>query len=419
MAMATSSTEPTSSLDEWEYEDCEDEDEELGASPVAYDAHSMGAPAVHSASAPVRYDASQSAAYDPNSMDPSAVYPASVATAYVASPSTYLPMSSYVADSTGSSHARYPQASGNASIHYSSGTISSSHRLSTASSEWHPQASGNSTIPRPTGPISDSHSLSATSVNSTTPIITSTPTPAPFCGTAPSLLRSGYSCDTLSAACGCLGLSSATEDLTSTTTFTEVLYTTEAMLVTTVTELTETVFLTVPASTLTFAPTSTMTESALVTETSCPCSGSTSSLCGSNPDTCRDLQNDTGNCGSCGNTCASGETCSAGTCVAPAVPDAPSCAASSCYSFIPCGANESCVCAATPEGSGVCVLGSTPCSSPMCTQSSDCGPEEKCAINSCCGHGICIKPQNACANTGSASRMFKRKSWDGETLGGI
>jgi hypothetical protein len=458
-AKATSSPVPTQSADEWEYdEDCEDEDEELEGSPAAYGAHSMGSSDAYSASAPAGHLASPPAAYGIHSMDPSAahqasapsgynaspapydahsmafsaIYPASAPTGYAASPSTYGPMSSYIAQSTIPNHVKYPQASGNASIYYPSGTVSSSHSLSTALSDWHPQVSANSTLPLPTGALSSSLSLSTVSIESTistmstestTPTVTLAPTPEPSCDTAPTALRSGYSCDTLSAVCGCLDLPSATEDLTITTTFTEVIYTTEVMVITRITELTETLSLTVPATTLTLSPTSTITETALTTATACPCSAPTSSLCGTTPDTCRGLQTDAANCGSCGNTCASGSTCAAGTCVAPAIPDVPSCATSTCGKYTLCGANDSCLCIATPEGSGVCASGSTSCYNPKCTKSSDCGPDEKCGINSCCsrgvpGAGICIKVQNKCPNMGASTQVFRRRAWGGETVGG-
>ena len=373
---------------------------------------------MHAASAPTGYVASP-AAYDVHSMGPSSIYPASVPTAYAESSSTYVQTSSYIAHSTVPNQVQYPHAPGNASIRYPSGTVSSSHSLSTVLSDWHPQGSSNSSIPHPTGSTTSSHSASTTSTNSTTPIVTPTPAPEPLCETAPIALRSGHSCETVSAACGCLSLASATEDLTFTTTFTDVTYTTEAMIVTTITELTETLFYTVPAATLTLIPTSTVTETVLVTATSCPCSGSASSLCGNTVDTCKDLQTDNTNCGSCGNSCASGESCSAGTCVAPAVPEAPSCAASRCEAFIECGGNSGCICAATAEGSGVCITGDFCSNYQRCDASSDCpGADEKCAINTCCGYGICIKAADVCANTGSAGRMFRRKTWDGLTVGG-
>jgi hypothetical protein len=456
-AKATSSPMPTQSADEWEYdEDCEDEDEELEASPAAYDAYSMGSSDVHQASPSAGYASSPPAAYGVHSMGSSAahpapvpsgyvpspapydvysigssaIYPASAPTGYAASPSTYGPMSSYIAQSTISNHVKYPQASGNASVHYPSGIISSSHSLSTVLSDWHPQPSANSTLPLPTGALSSSLSISTVSIDSTTsavstesttPTVTLAPTPAPSCETAPTALRSGYACDTLSAACGCLDLPSATEDSTTTTTFTEMIYTTEAMLITTITELTETSYLTVPATTLTLSPTSTITETAFMTATSCPCSGFTSSLCGTAPDTCRDLQTDTQNCGSCDNTCVSGDSCSAGKCVAPAIPDVPSCAGSRCGAWKPCGdnANNGCVCAVTAEGSGICMSGGRSCGIyQRCTSSAECGsPDEKCATSTCCGYGICITASLACPNAGSAGRMFRqRTAWDGQSV---
>jgi hypothetical protein len=490
-AKTTSSPMPIPSADEWEDEDCEDEDEGLDASPAAYDAqsmessairqastpsgyassapaaygvHSMGNSAIHSASAPAKYGVSAPAAHDVHSMASSAAYPASVPqghvaspapyvvhstassaiypasapTGYAASPSTYGPMSSYIAQSTISNQVKYPQASGNASIHYPSGAISSSHSLSAVSSDWHPQVSANSTLPHSTGALGSSHSLSTVSIESTTsviststvstesttPLVTPAPTPEPSCETAPTALRSGYLCDTISAACGCLDLPSATEDLTTITTFTEVVYTTEVIMITTTTELTETLSLTVPATTVTLAPTSTETETALVTATSCPCSAPTSFLCGTTPDTCRDLQTDTANCGVCSNMCAAGETCNAGKCTPPpppqAVPEVPSCAGSRCGAWKPCGdnSNNGCVCAETAEGSGICMSGGRTCSSyKRCTASSECGsPDEKCATSTCCGYGICITASMACPNTGSAGRMFRRRSWDGESV---
>jgi hypothetical protein len=490
-AKTTSSPMPTPGADEWEDEDCEDEDGESEASPAAYDAYSMGSFAVHPVSTPsgyvssapaaygvhsmgnsaihseparTKYGASVPAAHDVHSMGSSAahpasvpqghvaspapynvhstassaIYPASAPTGYAASPSTYGPMSSYITQSTISNQVKYPQASGNASIHYPSGALSSSHSLSAVSSDWHPQVSANSTLPHATGALSSSYSLSTVliesttsvvgtytvSTESTTPVVTPAPTPEPSCETAPTALRSGYLCDTISAACGCLGLASATQDSTTTTTFTEVVYTTQAMLVTTITELTDTISLTVPATTLTLAPTSTETETALVTATTCPCSAPTSFLCGTTPDTCRDLQADVNNCGSCGNTCASGDSCSAGRCTPPppppAIPEVPTCAGSRCGAWKPCGdsSNNGCVCAETAEGSGICIAGGRSCSSyQRCTKSSECGsPDEKCATSTCCPYGICITASMACPNAGSAGRMFRRRSWDGESV---
>jgi hypothetical protein len=82
-----------------------------------------------------------------------------------------------------------------------------------------------------------------------------------------------------------------------------------------------------------------------------------------------------------------------------------------------CG-SANCLCVATAEGKGACVLPSTQCGTATCTTSADCGGDKVCAINTCCRKNICIAPKDVCGNTSSASRMFRRKTWDGETIGG-
>jgi hypothetical protein len=78
------------------------------------------------------------------------------------------------------------------------------------------------------------------------------------------------------------------------------------------------------------------------------------------------------------------------------------------------------LCVATSEGTGACISGSTSCANPSCKTSSDCGADQVCAINTCCrsGGGICIMQSNVCPNEGATSRMFRRRTWDGETVGG-
>lgn len=299
-----------------------------------------------------------------------------------------------------------PHVSGNSTFHYSAGVTASS-RISV------PHGSSNSTILPTAGPTGSSV------IFTTSPIVTPTPAPKPSCETAPTALRTGFACDAVSAACGCLGLASATEDVTSTTTLTETSFVTEAMLITTTTTLTETEFTTVPRATLIETPMSTTTVTTTATASVCPCSSSTSTLCGATPDTCKDLQSDVNNCGSCGNTCGDRQTCSAGQCKLPAVPVVTKCATSACGKYIPCGAGG-CLCVATSDGLGTCVLGSTSCSNKACSANSDCGVDQVCAINTCCrgGGGICITEQNACPNEGLASRIFRKRTWDGETVGG-
>ena len=424
-----STPEPTSAPAKYFSDDCEDED--LETSPAEYDYHSPAYITVYPPSAPQGQVLTLS--YSSHSTVPTN---AQYSQGYANAPAGYQSgavVSSY-SRSAAASNTQYLQASGSASGAYSSGSIGSPYSYSTYVSG-QPQISSNSTI-HYTGGVTTSSGIPVPHISSnstiiptggptassviftTSPIITPTPAPKPSCETAPTALRTGFACDAVSAACGCLGLAPATEDVTSTTTFTETSFVTEAMLLTTTSTLTETEFTTVPEATLTESPSVTVTLYATATETVCPCSGSTSALCGTSPDTCKDLQSDTSNCGSCGNTCGDGQTCSAGECKTPVVPNTQKCAASSCGKFISCGANNSCICAATPEGTGVCIYGSTSCSNPTCTTSADCGDEMVCAINTCCGKGICTRPQNVCPNTGSARMMFRRKSWDGETVGG-
>lgn len=276
----TSAPEPTSTPNE-SYDECnEDDDEE--SSHVEYNN------------------------YSPKYMT---VYPPSSPHGLVLTLDMYSQKSSSLAHPTASNYAMYPQASGNAPGAYHSGAIGSYSQSPSVSGR--PQVSGNSTvhysagvtasskIPTPHLPnnsisISSNSTIQPTAGPTASSVIfttsslitpTITPAPKPSCDAAPTALRTGFACDAISTACGCLGLAEATEDVTSTTTFTETDTMTETMSVTTITTLTETVFNTVPATTETETPSSTVTEVAIATQTVCPCSGSTSSLCGLTPDT--------------------------------------------------------------------------------------------------------------------------------------
>lgn len=68
----------------------------------------------------------------------------------------------------------------------------------------------------------------------------------------------------------------------------------------------------------------------------------------------------------------------------------------------------------------MCVPGTTSCSSPTCKASSDCASGSICVVNTCCrgGGGICVKAPNQCPNEISVVQVFKRRTWDGETVGG-
>jgi hypothetical protein len=398
----TSSPQPTSTPDE-QSDEC-DEDENSEDSPAEYHTHSPAYITVYPPSAPQGQVLTLS--YE---------------------------QSSYNGRPTPSSYADQPQASGVALEGYKSGTIGSSYSYSTlAGGRPHvssnstmyygggatassripvPHVSGNSTVLPTGGPT-------ASSAIVTTPTITPTPAPKPTCESAPIALRTGYACDTISTACGCLGITQATEDFTTVSTYFETITFTTITSTTTTIEFTETEFVTVPSTTLTITPTATITEMATATETVCPCSGSTSSLCGTTPDACKDLQTDTSNCGSCGNTCSSGQTCSAGICLTPAIPETPSCATSSCGGFIRCGNGGQCYCAATTDGKGLCFNGGISCSRTVCNASSDCPGEAVCAINTCCGRGTCITPSDVCPNAGLARKMFRRRTWDGQTVAG-
>lgn len=427
VAKTTGAPEPTSAPINYFSDECED-DEDLETSLAESEYHSAKYMTVYPPSAPQGKVLTLS--YASQSTVPSN---AQYTQAYGNAPAGYSgsAIGSSYSYSAAASNAQYPQAYGNAPAAYSSITIDSYSQSAYVSAQ--PHISGNSTFHYSAGVTASSRiSVPHVSSNSTTlptagptassVIFTTSPiiTPAPklSCETAPTALRTGFACDAVSAACGCLGLASATEDVTSTTTLTETSFVTEAMLITTTTTLTETEFTTVPEATLTESPVSTTTETATATASVCPCSGTTSTLCGATPDTCKDLQSDVKNCGTCGNTCGDGQTCSAGQCKTPAVPVSPGCAAANCRTFVSCGNNNSCVCATTPGNSGVCIYGSTPCSNPTCSENADCASGAVCAINTCCGYGICVFPANACPNSNSPAKMFRRKTWDGKTAGG-
>jgi hypothetical protein len=55
-----------------------------------------------------------------------------------------------------------------------------------------------------------------------------------------------------------------------------------------------------------------------------------------------------------------------------------------------CGGHSDCICATTPEETGVCVSSIVFCASAViCDSSADCGPNEACQVSSCCGTNIC------------------------------
>ncbi len=247
--------------------------------------------------------------------------------------------------------------------------------------------------------------ISSSEIYTPSPTPTPTPTPTPSCDTAPTAVRTGYACDIISTACGCLGLASATEHVTTTTTLSETAFVTEAMLFTTTTQLTETIFTTVPAATETITPSVTVTTTATATATVCPCSGSTSTLCGATADTCKDLQNDPQNCGACGNSCGSG-ICSAGKCM--------QCVPRTCstLSLGPCKAGTACYCVTGTAGTPMCAdLSRQACNRfAQCDTDANCGAGEICTRSTCCsqpsGKGICVSA-NTCGNSASTKRMFE------------
>jgi len=426
----TSAPEPTSAPVDYFSDDCED-DEDSETSPAESEYHSPVYMTVYPASAPQGKVLTLSYASQSTILSN-----AQHTQAYGVAPAAYSgsAIGSSYKHSTAASNAQYSQASGNAPAAYSSIAIGSSYSESVYVSG-QPHISSNSTIHYSAGvtgssrisvPIVSSNSTiiptagpTASSVIFTTsPMITPTPAPKPSCDTAPTALRTGFACDAVNAACGCLGLASATEDVTSTTTFTEASFVTEAMLITTTTTLTETEFTTVPEATLTESPSSTTTATATATASVCPCSGSTSSLCGTTPDTCKDLQTDLNNCGSCGNTCADGDYCSAGVCKTPTVPNVQKCVESRCEKYLTCSKGNSCLCIATAEGTGACVSPASHCTYKNCAATTDCGVNEVCAANTCCGKSTCVSLAMVCPNDNTASRMFRRKTWDGKTVGG-
>lgn len=244
-----------------------------------------------------------------------------------------------------------------------------------------------------------------------TPSPTPTPTPVPSCEAAPSAVQTGYGCDEIYSACGCLGLASATAQVTATTTLTEAVSVTEAMLFTTTTQLTETVFTTVPATT-TVTPSVTVTTTATATATVCPCTSS-QTLCGSTPDTCKDLQNDANNCGTCGNVCNSGQ-CSAGKCL--------DCVPRTCQTFSLGRCNNAglCYCVTGSTGKPLCGdLSVGNCGSyKKCDADSNCGSGQICTKDTCCGYGICISV-NSCGNPQNAKRMFQPRGKSANELIGF
>ena len=355
------------------------------STPKAYPSIPVGhyhnsSSAAYPASTPVGYDDSypeqSSAAYD--------AYPDASSAAYDAYPvtsSVYKQISSLISSFSGyptaSSSAEYPEISS----YYSSEIISSSDIYAPS-------------------PYS-SEIVSSSEIY--TPSPTPTPTPTPSCETAPSALQTGYACDTVNSACGCLGLTSATEHVTITTTITEAAYVTEAMLFTTTTQLTETTTTTVPV-TETFTPSVTVTTTATATATVCPCSTG-QSLCGSTPDTCKNLQNDANNCGTCGNVCSSGQ-CSAGKCL--------DCVPRKCGTFQlgACSNKGMCYCVTGSSGDAKCAdFGNGLCSSyTRCNLDSECNPGSICTKDSCCPptvskQGVCLLA-NSCGNPQSVKRMF-------------
>jgi hypothetical protein len=258
----------------------------------------------------------------------------------------------------------------------------------------------------------------SSSIYTPSPTPTPTPTPVPSCEAAPSAVQIGHSCDEVYSACGCLGLASATAHVTTTTTLTEAVFVTEAMLFTTTTQLTETVFTTVPATT-TVTPSVTVTTTTTATATVCPCTSS-QTLCGSTPDTCKDLQNDANNCGTCGNVCNSGQ-CSAGKCL--------DCVPRNCQTFSLGRCNNAglCYCVTGSTGKPLCGdLSRGNCLSyQKCDSDSNCASGEICTRDTCCNYagnlgsqGICI-PVNNCGNPQSVKRMFQPRGKSANELVGF
>ena len=358
-------------------------------SKLAYDEYSApphpeytSKPAYGGYSAPP-YPVSTPKAYPPY---PSGQYQNASSAAYQASSVHY---DSYPEQSP-SAYDMYPEYPVTSSIYdyYSSSVVSSSEI--------------SSSIYTPSSSIYSSEIITSSEISSSiyTPTPTPTPTPVPSCEAAPTAVQTGFACDTISTACSCLGLTSATATATTVTTVTETSSVTEAMVFTTATTLTETVFTTVPAATTTFTPSVTVTTTATATATVCPCSAS-QQLCGTTPDTCKDLQTDGNNCGACGNVCSSG-LCNAGKCVSCSGPQTCNNFGKTCSS-----ATGACYCMTGSSGSLGCGDLSNPsCSNyTKCSADDQCGAGAICTTSTCCGYGICVNT-NRCGNQASVKRMF-------------
>lgn len=99
----------------------------------------------------------------------------------------------------------------------------------------------------------------------------------------------------------------------------------------------------------------------------------------------------------------------------------PECQGATCETFVPCAANQSCVCVRSSNGGGYCVDGSTSCS-----VIGNCGPAPGyscpagsfCAVDTCCQVPVCVPfSASAVCQTGPAANTRAPKTGSGPQIG--
>ncbi|KAL2060732.1 hypothetical protein VTL71DRAFT_9373 [Oculimacula yallundae] len=156
-------------------------------------------------------------------------------------------------------------------------------------------------------------------------------------------------------------------------------------------------------TTLTVA-TPTVTEYATATTTYVPpACGPGLTLCDG---TCKDLDNDNDNCGTCGKVCASGFVCGQSACVLPAI--------YACDNiFGPCGGSCGGTCFADVNGAGWCKVALQCAGLAPCTTGADC-PSTICLVNNC-GH-VCAGTQYLCPNNLLPRTIFQKREPEGNLV---